>query len=94
MASMYFNSPWPLCRATYKSCLQYASTDAEKVNYFILHQANKLINDSIRKKLQMDATKFPSSLEEFGNTSSATIPLTMIHCLRQRTLYAGACNFA
>jgi 3-oxoacyl-[acyl-carrier-protein] synthase-3 len=58
--------------------LQYAALDANKVDYFVLHQANKLINDSIRKRLDIDASKFPSSLEEFGNTSSATIPLTML----------------
>ena len=47
-------------------------------DYFILHQANKLMNNSIRMKLKADKTKFPLSLAKYGNTSSATIPLTMV----------------
>ena len=47
-------------------------------DYFILHQANKLMNNSIRMKLKADKTKFPLSLTKYGNTSSATIPLTMV----------------
>lgn len=31
-------------------CLEFAEIEKEKVDYFVLHQANKLINDSVRKK--------------------------------------------
>jgi 3-oxoacyl-[acyl-carrier-protein] synthase-3 len=61
--------------------LKYAHLSHEELDYFILHQANKLINDSIRKRLNIEEYKFPSSLQYFGNTSSATIPLTMITAL-------------
>ena len=48
-------------------------------DFFIFHQANKLINESVRKKLKItDISKVLYSLEKFGNTSSASIPLTMI----------------
>ena len=50
----------------------------EQVDYTFLHQANKLINESIRKKLNIDKEKLPYTLYDYGNTSSATIPLTMI----------------
>ena len=55
----------------------YAQVSFEEIDYFVLHQANKMINDTIRKKLQMQPDKFPSTLYDFGNTSSASIPLTM-----------------
>jgi 3-oxoacyl-[acyl-carrier-protein] synthase-3 len=46
---------------------------------FIFHQANKLINESVRKKLKIsDVSRVLYSLEKYGNTSSASIPLTMI----------------
>jgi 3-oxoacyl-[acyl-carrier-protein] synthase III len=43
-----------------------------------LHQANKLINSTIQKKLNLPNAEFPMSLGEFGNTSSVTIPLTFV----------------
>lgn len=48
----------------------------ENVQGFILHQANKLINDSIRKKLAVEPERFPETLSKFGNTASASIGLT------------------
>jgi 3-oxoacyl-[acyl-carrier-protein] synthase-3 len=47
------------------------------VDYFVLHQANKIINDTIRAKLKLPLEKFPETLSDFGNTSSASIPVTM-----------------
>lgn len=51
----------------------------EETDLFVFHQANKLINESVRKKLKItDQAKVLYSLEKYGNTSSASIPLTMI----------------
>ncbi len=36
------------------------------------------MNDTIRKQLKIDPVKVPSSLQDFGNTSSASIPLTIV----------------
>jgi len=47
------------------------------IDYFIFHQANKLMNESIRKKLKIEAEKYPYSIATYGNTSSASIPLTI-----------------
>lgn len=51
--------------------------DKNSIDKFVFHQANSLILGSIANKLNLDKTKVPSSLKEFGNTSSATIPLTI-----------------
>jgi len=50
----------------------------EDVDYFLFHQANKYMNEKIRKKLNIPVEKVPYSLKNYGNTSSATIPLTMV----------------
>lgn len=47
------------------------------IDRFFLHQANHMINETIRKKLGIDPIRMPTTLYEFGNTSSASIPLTM-----------------
>ncbi|TWR25174.1 ketoacyl-ACP synthase III [Mucilaginibacter pallidiroseus] len=54
------------------------SIDKAAVNFAFFHQANKMMNDRIRKKLQFEEEQVPSSLKDFGNTSSASIPLTMV----------------
>lgn len=54
----------------------------EEIDFYLLHQANKLINESVRKKLKVTEDKVPYSIGEFGNTSSASIPLTMCYALK------------
>ncbi len=54
----------------------------EHVDYYLLHQANKMINDKIIKKLKFAPEKFPSNIREYGNTSSTAIPLMIVCKLR------------
>ncbi len=52
--------------------------DKAAVDYFLFHQANKLINDAITRKLGIEKTKAPQSLDLYGNSSSASIPVTWV----------------
>ena len=63
--------------------------DPSQVDYFVLHQANKIINDTIRMKMKLPLEKFPESLSDFGNTSSASIPVTMTARLEDKWNKAG-----
>jgi len=56
----------------------------EKIDYFILHQANLLINESLRKKLKLPKEKTPITIDKFGNTSCASIPLTIVSELNKQ----------
>lgn len=49
----------------------------EDIDYFVFHQANRMINETIRKKLRLSEDKVPYTLHDFGNTSSASVPITM-----------------
>ncbi len=60
-----------------RSFFQETNTDADSYDYFVMHQANKLMNETIRKKLKFETDKVPYSLQKYGNTSSASIPLTI-----------------
>jgi 3-oxoacyl-[acyl-carrier-protein] synthase-3 len=51
----------------------------ESIDYWIFHQANKLLNDSIARKLKLPENKLLYSIQEYGNTSCATIPVTLCH---------------
>ncbi len=55
-----------------------AKVAKEEIDYFVFHQANLLMLESLRKKLSIAPEKLPYSLYDFGNTSSASIPLTML----------------
>lgn len=61
-----------------KKLLADTQTDLANIDYTIFHQANRLLNETIRKKLKLPPEKVPYSLKEFGNTSAATIPVTLV----------------
>ncbi len=63
------------------SLLERFQIDKDKIDYFVFHQANLFMNEKIRTKLKVEPEKVPYSLMEYGNTSSASIPLTMVSCL-------------
>ncbi len=50
----------------------------ENTDYFVFHQANKMILETIANILDIPVGKVPMSLKNFGNTSSASIPLTIV----------------
>lgn len=62
----------------------------EDVDYYILHQANRRIVESVAKRLGEPMSKFPTNLEEYGNTSSASIPLLIDELYRNGTLKKGS----
>jgi len=63
-----------LCSA---QALQRARIEAALIDHFIPHQANARIFDLVAENLKFDPGKTLRSIEEFGNSSAATIPLTL-----------------
>jgi 3-oxoacyl-[acyl-carrier-protein] synthase-3 len=63
---------------TMKRLAERFAFNLEDIDYFVLHQANMFMNEKIRKKLKLPEEKFLYSLKNFGNTSSASIPLTIV----------------
>lgn len=61
-----------------KALLEHFEIDQDGVDNFAFHQANLFMNEKIRKKLKIEPDKVPYSLPKYGNTSCATIPLTLI----------------
>lgn len=61
--------------------LENAAVEKKDIDYFVFHQANLLLNEGIRRKLNLEKEKVPYSLREYGNSSCATIPLTLAHSL-------------
>lgn len=54
-----------------------AGVALEEIRWFLLHQANRRILESVRQRLGQGEEKFPSNIGRTGNTSSASIPLLL-----------------
>jgi len=59
---------------------------SDKVDWLVLHQANQRILDSVGDRLKIPTEKILSNLENYGNTSAATIPLVMDEAIRNKRI--------
>ena len=66
-----------------KDCKKYFGIEEDKIDYYILHQAQKLILDGIARECEIDPSKVLASYDEYGNTSTATLPITICHNLEE-----------
>lgn len=65
-----------------KKTLAAAEVSVDQLDYIVFHQANNFINSFIAKKMKLDVTKIPHTIEKFGNTSSVSVPLTIVSELK------------
>ena len=65
-----------------KKTLAESGKTVEELDYIVFHQANNFINSYIAKKMKLDVNKIPHTIEKFGNTSSVSVPLTIVSELR------------
>lgn len=61
----------------------------EEIKYFVLHQANIRIIQSVAKRLQVNIEKFPVNISECANTSSASIPILLAELDKEGKLQRG-----
>lgn len=65
-----------------KNLISECQMTIDDVDLLIYHQANKFMTDFFSKRLKISLDKTPYCLEKFGNTSSASIPLTIVSELK------------
>lgn len=69
--------------------MDMAQITPKDVKYFVLHQANIRIIDSIRNHFNQPEEKFPHNIEHYGNTSSASIPILLDDLRKSKQLKNG-----
>lgn len=69
--------------------LRKAKATVQDVRYFLLHQANQRILDAARARMHVDEEKVPSTISQYGNTSSASIPILLDELNRADKLHGG-----
>ena len=66
-----------------KGLLEQYEISKDEIDYFLIHQANQMINKLIQKRLKVDDAHCPYNIADFGNSSSTTIPLMIVNKLRE-----------
>ena len=69
--------------------LQKNSLQKEDIKYYILHQANERIVEAVAKRTGQSIEKFPMNVQEYGNTSSASVPILLDELCRDGRVKAG-----
>jgi 3-oxoacyl-[acyl-carrier-protein] synthase III len=73
-----FNFTMRVVPSSVKEALALTEKTFDNFDHIVFHQANRFMIEFFVKKLKIPAEKVPYSLDRFGNTSSATIPLTIV----------------
>lgn len=67
-----------------KQLYEYYGLDINSMDYLVLHQSNLKILNLIQRILKLPKEKVPICLDEYGNTSSASIPMTIVTRLSEK----------
>lgn len=57
--------------------LEKTGISAADIKYYLLHQANLRIVDAVKKRLGLGEENCPANVQQFGNTSSVSVPLLL-----------------
>ena len=74
---------------TVKTLLAKEHLHADDLDLIVCHQANERILEAAAKRLKIDFGKFVCNLENYGNTSAASIPITLTELVEQGKLHEG-----
>jgi 3-oxoacyl-[acyl-carrier-protein] synthase III len=66
-----------------------ANITADRLDWLLLHQANKRILDAVAKRLKLPSEKILSNIDRYGNTSAASIPLALDEAVREGKVKSG-----
>ena len=67
-----------------KRLMAAAGEDIHSMDYYVFHQANAFINNYIAKKMKLDRERIPWTIQKYGNTSSVSVPLTIVSELKDK----------
>ena len=72
-----------------KDILAKNNMTSDDVDYYVFHQANKFMLNTIRKVCVLPKDKFYINLEETGNTVSSTVMIGLKQCMEADTIKPG-----
>ena len=75
--------------AILQSLLKRCDIGPQDINWLLLHQANQRILDAVADRFSIPQPKVLSNLDQYGNTSAATIPLVLDEAVRDGRVEPG-----
>ena len=87
--SAIFNFTLEVVPAMIKDILIKNSVNNEKIDYYIFHQANKFMLNTMRKVCAIPKEDFYINLENTGNTVSSTILIALKDCINNKIIKSG-----
>ncbi|KAK4747440.1 hypothetical protein SAY87_014026 [Trapa incisa] len=72
-----------------ETALGKAGLNGSNIDWLLLHQANQRIIDAVATRLEMPQERIISNLENYGNTSAASIPLALDESVRSGKVKSG-----
>lgn len=69
------------------SCLKKNEITKDEVNYYVFHQANKYMLNTIRKLNKLPKESFFVDLSDTGNTTSSTVPMGLVKSLKDGNIH-------
>ena len=84
-----FNFTLDAVPAMMKEILEKNQLEKDQIDYYVFHQANKFMLNTIRKVCVLPKDKFYVNLATTGNTVSSTVLIGLKDCIDGRTIKAG-----
>ena len=67
-----------------KEIVEESGCTLDDVDWLVFHQANMMMTDFFTKKLKLNPEKVPYCIQKYGNTSSTSVPLTIVSELHDK----------
>lgn len=84
-----FNFTLDAVPAMMNQLLDKSGMAKENIDYYVFHQANKFMLNTIRKVCALPKDKFYINLENVGNTVSSTVLIGLKECMKNGTIHSG-----
>lgn len=79
-----FNFAMSVVPKSIKEMAKVTNTTLDDIDWLVFHQANKFMTDFFAKRLKFNMDKVPYSIQKYGNTSSTSVPLTIVSELNDK----------
>ncbi|MEE3414486.1 MAG: ketoacyl-ACP synthase III [Prevotella sp.] len=87
--SAIFNFTLDAVPAMMKQVLEKNNLEKDHIDYYVFHQANKFMLNTIRKVCVLPKDKFYVNLSETGNTVSSTVLIGLKDCITNNVIKTG-----
>ena len=79
-----FNFAMKRVPKTIKELVETTGTALDDIDWLVFHQANRFMTDFFVKKLKFNPERVPYCIDRYGNTSSTSVPLTIVSELHDK----------